>query len=74
LGFENETESDTRANRIDPVLAASGWTTVPGAKVRREVICPGRIMPGVGGGHESRPWRQSDFSAGPFCSNRSKVT
>lgn len=44
--FDTETESDTRANRIDPVLAASGWTTVPGAKVRREVICPGRIMPG----------------------------
>lgn len=44
--YESETESDTRANRIDPVLAASGWTTVPGAKVRREVICPGRIMPG----------------------------
>ncbi|MCA0272207.1 MAG: DEAD/DEAH box helicase family protein [Proteobacteria bacterium] len=44
--FDTETESDTRANRIDPVLAASGWTTVPGARVRREVICPGRIMPG----------------------------
>jgi len=44
--IETETEADTRANRIDPVLAASGWTTVPGAKVRREVICPGRIMPG----------------------------
>lgn len=44
--YESETESDTRATRIDPVLASSGWTTVPGAKVRREVICPGRIMPG----------------------------
>lgn len=44
--FDTETESDTRANRIDPVLVASGWTTVPGARVRREVICPGRIMPG----------------------------
>lgn len=44
--FENETESDTRANRIDPVLAAAGWGTVEGARIRREVICPGRIMPG----------------------------
>lgn len=45
--YESETESDTRANRIDPVLAASGWTTVPGAKVRREFsITQGRIMPG----------------------------
>lgn len=44
--FDTETESDTRANRIDPVLAAAGWKSVPGAKVRREVICPGRIMPG----------------------------
>ncbi len=44
--YATETESDTRANRIDPVLAAAGWTTVPGARVRREVICPGRIMPG----------------------------
>lgn len=46
MTLDTETESDTRANRIDPVLVASGWTTVPGAKVRREVICPGRIMPG----------------------------
>ncbi|MGD9919456.1 MAG: EcoAI/FtnUII family type I restriction enzme subunit R [Paenirhodobacter sp.] len=44
--FENETESDTRANRIDPVLAAAGWTSVEGARIRREVICPGRILPG----------------------------
>ncbi|ADE85672.1 EcoAI/FtnUII family type I restriction enzme subunit R [Rhodobacter capsulatus] len=45
--FENETEADTRANRIDPVLVASGWTTVPGAKIRREFsITPGRILPG----------------------------
>ena len=44
--LHDETEADTRANRIDPVLVAAGWTTVLGAKVRREVICPGRIMPG----------------------------
>ncbi len=45
--FETETEADTRANRIDPVLAASGWTTVSGAKIRREyAITQGRILPG----------------------------
>jgi type I restriction enzyme R subunit len=44
--YANETESDTRADRIDPALAAAGWTTVAGAKIRREVICPGRIMAG----------------------------
>lgn len=46
MSFDDETESDTRANRIDPVLAAAGWGTVEGARIRREVICPGRIMPG----------------------------
>ncbi len=44
--YDSETESDTRANRIDPVLAAAGWGTVEGSRVRREVICPGRIMAG----------------------------
>nr|WP_267889964.1 DEAD/DEAH box helicase family protein [Henriciella aquimarina] len=44
--MSEETEADTRANRIDPVLAAAGWTTTPGARVRRELICPGRIMSG----------------------------
>ena len=41
-----ETEADTRANRIDPVLRAAGWGVVEGAHIRREAICPGRIMPG----------------------------
>lgn len=41
-----ETEADTRANRIDPVLVAAGWGTTEGSKVRREVICPGRIQAG----------------------------
>lgn len=41
-----ETEADTRAERIDPVLSAAGWGTVEGSKVRREVICPGRIQTG----------------------------
>ncbi|KQT04095.1 restriction endonuclease subunit R [Rhizobium sp. Leaf386] len=42
----DETEADTRALRIDPVLTAAGWGVVEGSKVRREVICPGRIMSG----------------------------
>jgi type I restriction enzyme R subunit len=41
-----ETEADTRANRIDPVLRAAGWGVAEGAHIRREAICPGRIMPG----------------------------
>ncbi|NRB17995.1 MAG: DEAD/DEAH box helicase family protein [Rhodobacteraceae bacterium] len=40
-----ETEADTRAERIDPVLAAAGWGK-DGSKIRREVICPGRIQSG----------------------------
>lgn len=42
----DETESDTRAERIDPVLKATGWGVVEGSRVRREVICPGRIQAG----------------------------
>jgi type I restriction enzyme R subunit len=41
----DQTEADTRAERIDPVLAAAGWGQ-NGSKVRREVICPGRIQSG----------------------------
>jgi type I restriction enzyme, R subunit len=40
-----ETEADTRANRIDPVLAAAGWG-LNGSRVHRETICPGRIQTG----------------------------
>ncbi|MDZ4309597.1 MAG: DEAD/DEAH box helicase family protein [Cypionkella sp.] len=42
---ETETEADTRANRIDPVLMAAGWGT-GGAAIKREQICPGRIQSG----------------------------
>lgn len=38
-----ETEADTRANRIDPVLREAGWGVVEGSRIRREMICPGRI-------------------------------
>lgn len=42
----HETEADTRANRIDPVLREAGWGGVDGAHVHRELICPGRILGG----------------------------
>jgi type I restriction enzyme R subunit len=42
----SETEADTRAERIDPALAAQGWGTLDGTRVRREVIAPGRILEG----------------------------
>ena len=43
MSIHDETEADTRAERIDPVLAAAGWGQ-NGSRVRREVICPGRIQ------------------------------
>lgn len=45
MSIHDETEADTRAERIDPVLASAGWGQ-NGSKVRREVICPGRIQSG----------------------------
>lgn len=40
----DESEEDTRALRIDPLLRAKGWDDVQtGARAKREVICPGRI-------------------------------
>ena len=45
MSIHDETEADTRAERIDPVLAGAGWGK-NGSKVRREVICPGRIQSG----------------------------
>ena len=47
-----ETEADTRANRIDPILRDAGWGVVEGSKVHRELICPGRI---TGGGGRANP-------------------
>ncbi|MGH8191794.1 MAG: hypothetical protein ACREP2_10145 [Rhodanobacteraceae bacterium] len=41
-----ETEADTRANRIDPVLRDAGWGVVEGSRIRREMICAGRITDG----------------------------
>jgi len=48
----SETEADSRANRIDPVLRDAGWGVVEGSKVHRELICPGRI---TGGGGRANP-------------------
>ncbi|MCA1777559.1 MAG: DEAD/DEAH box helicase family protein, partial [Loktanella sp.] len=45
MSVKTETEADTRADRIDPVLEAAGWGR-DGSKIRREVICPGRIQSG----------------------------
>ncbi len=42
----NRNEADTRAELIDPKLQVVGWNTVENSFVRREVICPGRIIPG----------------------------
>jgi type I restriction enzyme, R subunit len=44
-------EAETRAELIDPALAAAGWGKVDGSKVRREVITHGRLM---GGGQRSK--------------------
>ncbi len=46
-----ETEADTRANRIDPVLREAGWSVVEGSTIQRELtIAPGRI---IGGGERA---------------------
>ena len=39
-------EADTRANLIDPVLKQAGWNIIEHSYIRREVICPGRILSG----------------------------
>ena len=46
MSLRDESEADTRAERIDPVLAKAGWGTVEGSRIRRELICPGRIQAG----------------------------
>lgn len=40
------TEADTRADLIDPMLVRCGWGGTEHSYIRREVICPGRIMNG----------------------------
>jgi type I restriction enzyme R subunit len=46
-------EAETRAELIDPVLAAAGWGVVEGSRIRREyLISPGRIE---GRGRRGKP-------------------
>ena len=42
----NRNEADTRADLIDPKLIEGRWGQVDLSLIRREEICPGRIMPG----------------------------
>ena len=46
MSLHDETEADTRAERIDPMLREAGWGRAEGSRIRREVICPGRIQAG----------------------------
>lgn len=41
-----ETEAETRTQRITPVLQAAGWGSVPGSRMREELLAPGRIQSG----------------------------
>jgi type I restriction enzyme R subunit len=62
-----ETEADTRANRIDPVLREAGWGVVEGARVHREPICPRRITGGGGRAPVRRfPERREECGAWPL--------
>ena len=45
-------EAETRAELIDPALRAAGWGVVADSRVRREIICPGRIE---GAGRRGQP-------------------
>ena len=59
MTFQNESEADTHANRIDPVLHAAGWLR-PDAHVRREVIARGRIVQGGRCARADHPQSDSD--------------
>jgi len=46
MSVQDETEAETRTNRIYPALREAGWGVVEGSRVREEMICPGRIQAG----------------------------
>ena len=48
-------EADTRAQLIDPKIKQAGWESVELSFIRREQICPGRI---IGGGKRTH-WEGS---------------
>jgi type I restriction enzyme R subunit len=51
-------EAETRAELIDPLLAAAGWGVVEGSRIRREfAITPGRIK---GGGKRGKSLTADD--------------
>ena len=43
MAYKDETEADTRANRVDTALKDAGWGS---SQIKREEICPGRIEAG----------------------------
>ena len=45
-------EAETRAELIDPALKTAGWGDVADSRIRREMICPGRIE---GAGRRAKP-------------------
>ncbi len=49
--MDDWTEADTRAELIDPALRDAGWGVSERSRIRREVICPGRL---VGGGRRAK--------------------
>lgn len=54
-------EADTRANLIDPKLGDDGWGVAEHSYIRREVICPGRILSSGGKGAKRGTSVSSDY-------------
>src|SRR6185437_1329791 len=51
--YDSMNEAETRAEHIDPALAAAGWGAVEDSRISREyLIAPGRIE---GGGRRGKP-------------------